>query len=183
MTRAAVLTRLGVAVRANKFAIGAVIIAGAHARVPVLLSRAHPTVLTRRAVAEIHLDLTVTTHVTRLAIAVIVVDQLYAILGARRGARIRQALVDIAFASRSDETGRTFALESAHLVGTGAVVMTGTYQAVVGVDVAYDTKSTERAGTIEAVDLIVTDATVLAGIWLAVVDIELAVLTLEALGT
>jgi len=183
VTRAAVLTWLGIAVRANKFAIGTVIIAGAHTRVPVLFSRAYTTVLTRRAVAEIHLDLTVTTHITRLTIAVIVVDQLYTILCARRGARIRQTFVDIAFTSRSDETGRTFALETAHLIGTCTVVMTGTYQAVIGVDVAYDTESTERARTIEAVDLIVTDATVLAGIWLAIVDIELAVLTLEAFGT
>lgn len=151
-TRAAILTWLGIAVGASKLAIGTMIIARTDARVSVLFSRAYAAVLARRAVAKIHFDLTVTTHVTRLAVAMIVVDQLYTILRARRGARIRQAFVDIAFTSWSDKPWWTSTLETAHLVGTRAVVMTSTYHAIIDVDLAYEAESTGWTGTTEVVD-------------------------------
>jgi len=56
---------------------------------PGLFGSAYTTVLARRAVAKVHLTLAVPTYKTRLAIAVIVVDQLHAILGTGRRTRIR----------------------------------------------------------------------------------------------
>jgi len=56
---------------------------------PGLFGSAYTTVLARRAVAKVHLTFAVPTYKTRLAIAVIVVDQLHAILGTGRRTRIR----------------------------------------------------------------------------------------------
>lgn len=88
-TRAAVLTRLGAAVGTGEFAIGAMIIAATDANVSVVLGLAVATVLTRRAITEIHFDLTVTAHVSGFAVAVIIVNQLYAVLSTGGGTRIR----------------------------------------------------------------------------------------------
>lgn len=92
------------------------------------------------------------THVTGFAVAVIVVDQLYAVLSTGRCAWIRQALVDITLASWPDETGRTFTFEATNLIGAGAVVVASADNAVVHVDLAYEAKSAGRAGTAEGVD-------------------------------
>lgn len=56
------------------------IISRTDANVLVGLSRAKTAVLTRRAITEIYLDLAMTAHIAGFAVAVIVVDQLYAVL-------------------------------------------------------------------------------------------------------
>lgn len=181
-TRAAILTRFGVAVGTGEFAVGAMIITGTNANMSVMLGRAEATVLTRRAIAEIHFDLAVTAHVPGFAVAVIVVDQLYAVLSAGRGTRIRQAFVNVTLASRPDEAGRALAFEATHLVGAGAVIVACGHHAIVDVYFAYETESAGWARARKVVDQIVTSTTVLAGIWPAVVDVEFAVLSLKAFG-
>lgn len=180
-TRAAILTRFGVAVGTGEFAIGPMIVTGANANVSVMLGRAEATVLTRRAIAEIHFDLAVTAHIPGFAVAVIVVDQLYAVLSAGRGTRIRQAFVDITLASWPDETGRALAFEATDFVGAGAVIVARGHHAIVDVDLAYETESAGWTRAREVVDQIVTSTTILAGVRPAVVDVEFAVLPLEAL--
>lgn len=181
-TRATVLTRFGVAVRTSEFAIGTMIITRTDANVPVGLGCAKTTVLTRRAITEIHLDLTVAAHIAGFAVAVIVVDQLYAVLSTGRGTWIRQTLINIALASWSDKTRRTLTFETTHFIGAGAVIVASGHHTVVDVDFAYETKSTGWTGACKIVDQIVTGTTILAGIRSAVVDVEFAILTLEALG-
>ena len=175
----AVQARLPVAVRTGKLAVVPVIVARAEARVSSLLRGANAAVLTRRAVAEVHLHLAVASHVAGLAVAVIVVDQLHAVLGSRRRARIGQALVDITLASRSHEAGRTFAFEAADLVAAGPIVVTSADSAVVHVQLAYEAQRAGRAGAAEVADKIVTRAAVLTRIRPTVVHVELAVLPLE----
>lgn len=181
-TCAAILTRFGVAVGTSEFAIGAVIITGTNANVSVMLGRAEAAVLTRGAIAEIHFDLAVTAHISGFAVAVIIVDQLYAVLSAGRGTWIRQALINIALASRPDKTGRTLAFEATHFVGAGAVIVACGHHAIVDVDFAYEAESAGWTRASKVVDQVVTSTTILAGIWSAVVDVEFAVLSLEAFG-
>lgn len=181
-TRTAVHARLGLAIGAGELAVRTVVIDSANARVSIITGAAHATVQARRALAEVHLVLTVTSHVTGLAVAVKVVDQLHAILSAHQQAWIREALVDVTFAARPDETGRAVAHEAANLVDARAVVVAGANHAVVHVDLAYEAESAGRAGAAKGVDQIVTRATVLARIRLAVVNVQFAILTLEALG-
>jgi len=169
--RAAVHARFGVAIGTGELAVDTVKVFRTVTRMPGLLGGAYATVLARRAVAKVHLTFAVPTYKTGFAIAVIVVDQLHAILGTGRRTRIRQALVDITFASRSDETGWTLTFESADLVGARAIVVASTDHAVVHVDLAYEAKSTGRAGTAEGIDQIVARAAVLAWIRLTIVDV------------
>jgi len=182
MTCTAILTRFGVTVGTSEFAIGTVIVTRTDANVSVVFCRAKAAILTWRAIAEIHLDLTVTAHIARFAVAVIVIDQLYAVLSTGRGARIRQAFINIALASRSDKTGRTFAFEATHFVGAGAIIVTSGHRAIVNVDFAYETKSTRGTGTCKIVDQIMTSTTILTRIWSAFIDVKFAILTLETLG-
>lgn len=135
-TRAAVLTRFGAAIGTGEFAIGTMIITRTDANVSVVLGRAKTTVLTRRAITEIYFDLAVTAHISRFAVAVIVVDQLYAVLSTGRGTRIRQAFVNITLASWPDETGRALAFETTHFVGAGTVIVARGHHAIVDVEFA-----------------------------------------------
>lgn len=88
------------------------------------------------------LDLAVATHVAGAAVAVVVVDELYTVLRARAGARVAETLVDVSLAPRSHESGRTLALEPAHLVHTRAVVVTRPWHTVVHVDLTDDPQRT-----------------------------------------
>jgi len=81
-TSTTVQTWLSVAIGSGKFAIHTVITIGTCTRMTVLLSRAHTAILTRRAVAKVDFDFAMTAHIARLAVAVIIVDQLHAVLSA-----------------------------------------------------------------------------------------------------
>lgn len=181
-TRTAVQAGLRVAKRSSEFAIVTVIIGRTEAGVAGLFGGTHAAVLARRTVAEINFYLAVTAHVAGFAIAVIVVDELYTILSSRGGARIRETLVYVALAARTDETRRATTLESSDLVGARAVVVTRTVDAVVDVYLAYYSQRTGRTRAAEIIDEIVTSTAVLAGIRSTIVNVELAILSLEALG-
>ena len=83
-------------------------------------------------------------HESSLAVASVVVDQLDAVECSSDIARIGQTFVDVTFASRTDEAGRTFAFESADLVDAGASVVTGSFETFVDVDLAQDADRNRR---------------------------------------
>lgn len=78
------------------------------------------------------------THVARLAVAEVVVDELHAVLRARAATRVGQALVDVPLAAWADEAGRALAFEATHFVDTGAVIVASAREAVVHVDLTDD---------------------------------------------
>lgn len=82
------------------------------------------------------------THVARAAVAVVVVDQLYAIQSTVRGARVGEAFIDVTFTARSHKARRAATLEASHLIYTGTVVMTSTGETIRHVDLTDDSKST-----------------------------------------
>lgn len=111
-----------------------------------LYSGAYAAILTGRVSAEVDFGIAVPSHVPGFAVAVIVIDELHAVLCTGQRARVREALVDVAFTPRSDEAGRTLALEAADSVDASAVVMTRILFAIVNVYFAYLPQSAERAG-------------------------------------
>lgn len=179
----AIQARFSVAIRTCEFAVVPVIIVRAKARVSGLFRGTNTPILTRRAVAEVHFYLAVPSHVSRLAIAMVIVDQLHAILSSWRGARIGQTLVYVAFAFRSYESWRAFAFESANLIGARSVVVTSADRTIVHVELAYKTQGSRGARATEVADKIVTRTAILAGIRLAIVHVKLAILSLETFGT
>lgn len=144
---------------------------------------ANTSVLTRRTVAEVNLDLAVPSHVSWFAVTVVVIDQLDAILSAGCSARIGQALVDVTLAPRTDETWWTLAFEASDLIDAGTIVVAGICHAVVRVYLTNVAESSWRARTAKVIYEIMTGSPVLARIQATIVDVELAVLSLEALGT
>lgn len=77
-----------IAVVAREFAVFAIETVGAHTVMSVVLCRTESAILTRRCGTQIDFNLTMTSHVSRFAATMIVVDQLDAIECARIGARI-----------------------------------------------------------------------------------------------
>ena len=176
--RSTVLTRRRIA-----FRTGIAILPGesswADATVSQFAIGAHAAIVAGRALAKVDFQFAVTAHVARLAVASVVVDQLDAVQSSSSRARIGETFVDVAFASRPDETGRTLALESADLVDASASVVTGSFETLVDVDLAEDAQRSVWTGAREGVDQVVTDAAILARIRIAVVDVVLAIGALE----
>lgn len=179
LTRARVAW-IRVAIVAGELAVFAIETISADAMMAIVLRRTESAVLARRRRAQVHFDLAMASHVTGFAAAVVVVDQLDAVKRARIGARIRQALVDVALAFRAHEAGRTPAVVAAHLVDARTIVVARVRLAVVRVDFAVVAERSGRARANAAVDQIVARATVSARIRFAVVDVELTVLALES---
>lgn len=140
---------------------------------------ANTSVLAGRAVAEVDFDFTVTSHVSRFAIAVVIIDKLDAILSAGSSTGIGEAFVDVTFAPRTDETRWALALEASNLVDARAIVVAGVSHAVIWIDLADVTESAGWTRTAEVVDEIVAGASVLARIQATVVDVEFTVLSLK----
>jgi hypothetical protein len=140
-TNAAVLARIRVAIVSAELAVLPVESLGTGALVSCVYRGAHAAVLARCGRAKVDFGLAVAPHESRLAIAVVVVDQLDAVQSPGVRARIRQALVDVALASRPHESRGTFALEPAHPVDAGAVVVASSRSAVVDVDLAQESQS------------------------------------------
>lgn len=166
---------------AGEFAVLAVVTVSAYAMVSALPNGTDSSIQARRVGAEVNLDLAVSSHVTGLAVAVVVIDQLDAVQGSRVRAWVRQTLVDVAFTAGSYEARWTAAFESSNLVDTAAVVVASTRHAVVRVDLAQHSERSRWTRALVVVDQIVADTSVAARVWLALVDVEFAVLTLEAL--
>lgn len=181
-TRASVQTRLGVTVRSRELTVVSVVVARADAGVSGLFSGTDTSILTGRAVAEVDLNLAVPAHVAGLAVAVVVVHQLHAVLGTGSSARVGQTLVDVTFATRTDESWRALALEASNFVDAGAVVMAGIDDTVVDIDFAEVSESSGWARAAEVANEIMTGSTVLTRVETAIVNVQLAVLSLESLG-
>lgn len=113
---------------------------------PSLNSRADASVLARGVGAEVDFGVTMSPHVAGFAIAMVVVDELNAVLCPGIGARIGQAFIDVAFASRANESWRAFTLEAADFVDACAVVMARVLLTIVDVNFADFSERSEGAG-------------------------------------
>lgn len=83
-----------------------------------------------------------TTHVAWLAVAVVVVDQLYTVLCAWPRTWVAQTLVDVSLTAWPHEASRTATLKTSNLIHAGAIVMTSSRHTVVYV---YLTNYTQRS--------------------------------------
>lgn len=136
-----------------------------------LLGAADAAILARRLCTEVYLVLTVTSHVTGSTIAVIIVDQLHAIQSAGIRAGIAEALVDVALAACSNETGRTRALKAADTINAATIVMACSGYTIIVIQLANDAQCAGRATAAEALHKIVACAAVLAWIRCTIVNV------------
>ena len=141
---------------------------------------ADASVVARRILAKVDLELTMAAHVSRFAMAAVVVDELDAVESSGGGARIRKALVDVSFAARSNKSGWALTFKGADAIDASTAVVASAFEALVDVDLAKDAQGAVRAGARERVDQIVTNSTVLTRIGEAVVDVVLAIGALES---
>ena len=166
------------------FGIGIAVLAGkavrTDARVAQFTVDAHAAIVAWRRFAKVDLQFAVTSHETRFAVAAVVVDQLDAVERSSRRTRIRQAFVDVALASGTDETGRTLAFEGSYFVDASAAMMTSTFETFVDIDFAKNAERAVRTRAGKGIDQVVTHASILTRIRVAVVDVVLAVGALEA---
>lgn len=72
-------------------------------------------------------------QLTWFAIAVVIVHKLNTILSSDNSARIRQTLIDVSFASRSNKSKRAAAFETADFVNASTVVVASSRDAVIDV--------------------------------------------------
>lgn len=86
------------------------------------------------------------THIARFAVAVVVIDQLNAILRPRHSAGIRKTLVDISFASRADESRWALAFEAPNFVDASSIIVARVLFAIVDVYLADLAESSKWAG-------------------------------------
>lgn len=130
---------------AAKLAIFPVEAFSARTLMTVQLDRAEATVQARRIRAEVHFNLAVSAHESRLAVAVEVVDHLHAVKCSGIRAGIRQALVDVTFASIPNEAWRAATLKSTNFIDTRSVVVTRSGLAVILVHLANQSDCSGRA--------------------------------------
>lgn len=83
-----VQARFSIAVGSSKLAIVSVIIVRTQAAVSCLSGRTYSAILTGRTITKVYLHFAMTSHITGFAIAVIIVNKLYAVLSTRSSARI-----------------------------------------------------------------------------------------------
>jgi hypothetical protein len=180
---AAIETGLVFTAAAQELAVQAAVAGGAGAHVAVFARGAYAAILTGAVLTEVSLCLTVSSHEAVFANAVVVVDQLDALLGAAGRAGVGQALVDISFTSGSDKAWSTFAFVASDFVNTGSSVMAGSFETLVNIDLTEYSKGSVRTRAPEVIHQIVTGSTVLTGVSFTVVDVEFAVAPLVAFGT
>lgn len=139
-------------------------------------------VLARTALAKVPLGLAMPAHPSRFAHAVVVVDQLDALLAAQCVTGIGQALVHIAFTSGPDKARPALAIIPADFVNAGAAVVAGTLEALIDVDLTQESHGAMRTCAAKVVDEVVTYAAIAARVGFAVVNVVLAVFALVAFG-
>jgi len=122
---------------------------------------------------KVLLHFAVSTHPSGLAVTPIVVDELAAVGCAMPGAKVQQALVDIAFTTRPSKARRTATLETTNLVVAHTTVVTDPRIALVLVHLAQLAGCTRRTGAGKTVDQIIAYSAISAWIRLAVVNIVL----------
>lgn len=143
-TCSTILARVALAIRSSSLAIFARELFWAQTAVLATLNtRANSAVVTRTRLA-IHHYFTVAAHVARVAIAFVVVHQLYTVQRADGKARIRKTFIDVTFASRTNEARWADALEAANSIHTSTPVMASTFVAIVDVVFAQDSFSAMR---------------------------------------
>lgn len=140
---------------------------------------ANTSVQTGVVLAEVALGLTVPTLPSRFAVALVVVVQLDALLGAQSTARVGKTFVDISLTAGSDKSGPASALICANLVNTFSSMVAGSWVTLVDVDLTELTFSAVGTRTTEVVDQIVAETVVLTRVGFAVINVELTILPLE----
>lgn len=95
---------------------------------------AHPAILTGTVLAEVSLGLAMSSHESRLADAVVVVDQLDAFLSTSWRARIGQAFIDVTLAPWPNVTRSTFTFVASNLVHASTPVMASSVEALIDID-------------------------------------------------
>jgi hypothetical protein len=181
-TGATVLTRIAVTTVSAILAIGTVEAGRAHTTVSKssAVLRTLAAVLARVVTAKVPSGFAVLAREPGMAIASIVVGQLNTFLGALMGARVGQALVDISFTARPDETRSAATLIATNLVHTSASMVASTLKTLIDVDLAEKAHGPVRTRATEIINQIVADAAIATRVGRAVVDVEFAVLPLEA---
>lgn len=137
---AAILARARIAISARKLTIFPAKSNGTRAFVPGADHSAHAAILTRRALAKVHLDFAMDAHVAGLAVTIVIVDELHTVLSASWRARIAETFIDVTLAAWTNKPGRTFAFVAAYFVNTSAVVVACSGLAVLHVDFTNVTK-------------------------------------------
>lgn len=132
--------------------------------------------------ARVDLEFAQPARTTRPTVAAEVVYKLNAVEGSFVVAGIREAFVNISFASWPNESGRALALKSANPVEARSAVVAGALKALVDVDFAEDADRAVTARANKVVDQVVASATVVAGAGVAIVDVEFTVEPLKAFG-
>ena len=100
---------------------------------------ADSAILTGVVATEVGLGLAVLALPSWLAIALVVIDQLDALLGAKRGAWIGEAFIDISLAPWSDESRSASALIASDLVHADTSMVAGSLKALIDIDLAQET--------------------------------------------
>lgn len=134
---------------------------------------AYATILTRRAVALVHIHATILAGETGLAHAMIVVGPRSASTSIR--AWFRQAVVHLILAEPADVARYTLAAEAVHLVLAGAAVQARIALTVIHVDLATLAGEAGEARASVTVDMVRAGAVVRAGIRRALVDLRFAI--------
>lgn len=177
------LAGIRVTILSTVLTILAIVALGTDTVVSTLLGAAHSAILARRLCTEVHLVLTVPSHVSGPAIAVIVVHQLHAVQGACIGAGVAEALVDVTLTACTHKARWARALESADTIDAAAIVVACPRHAVIVVQFTNDAQCAGRATAAEALHQVMACAAILAGIRRTIIDVQLTVLSLEALAT
>lgn len=89
---------------------------------------------------DTNLNFTVSPHVAWPTVAVVVVDELYAVLRTWARTGIGQTLIDVSLTARANKAGWTATVETAHTVYAGTVVVARPRDAVVYVDLTDNSK-------------------------------------------
>ena len=116
----------------------------AGAEVSRLGDSASPTICTGIGGAEVNPDLAQTSPPAWPAVALVVVEQLDTVSGARSSTRLGEALVDVALATLAGEACGAEAFKGAHSVHTLASIEAGVLLAIVHIHLAEFSLSARR---------------------------------------
>lgn len=151
--------------------------------VSTLLGAADAAILARRLCTEVHLVLTVASHVSRSAIAVIIVHQLHAVQGPCIRAGITEALIDVTLTACTHKTRWARALETADTINAATIVVACPRHTIIMIQFANDAQCAGRAAAAETLHKVMACAAILARIRCTIIDVQFTVLSLEALTT
>jgi len=132
---------------------------------------------------EVDPGLAVLAHPSRLAVALIVVQQLHTVRCALPGAGVGQTLVDVTLAPWTCVARATLTLESSNPVNANSTVEAGSIVAFVQILFTQFALGARRTGTGIVSDKIVAGSTIPTRVGVTIVDVVLTLSPHEAAGT